>query len=184
MDFKPNEDAVKWFVKDILPLIRRQRPDATFQIIGRNPTDAVRQLAEVHGVEVTGFVEDFRPLVARASVYVCPLRAGSGMKNKTLEAMAMGKAIVTTAEGASGIGGNDGIEYALADSAEAFAARVCQLMSSPAERARLGTAARSLAAARYSWERTGALFEAAYRRVAAASGRRRHDWNAACGSIQ
>ncbi len=165
MDFKPNEDAVKWFVKDILPMIRRTHPDATFQIIGRNPTEAVRELARFDGVEVAGFVADFRPLIARASVYVCPLRVGSGMKNKTLEAMAMGKAIVTTEEGVSGIGATVGVEYALAEDAESFATAVCDLMGNPPKRARFGTAGRMFAEANYSWERTGELFASAYERI-------------------
>lgn len=167
MDFRPNVDAAKWFVAEILPLIQRKYPDAKFQIIGRNPTQEVRALGKVNGVEVTGFVADFRPLVAAASVYVCPLRVGSGMKNKTLEAMAMGKAIVTTSEGASGIGGRDGVEYALAEDAESFARRVLELMSNPMARARLGMAGRLFAEEHYSWERTGTLFAEAYERIGA-----------------
>jgi sugar transferase (PEP-CTERM/EpsH1 system associated) len=166
MDFRPNVDAARWFVTEIFPRIRRRHPDATFQIIGRNPTEQVRALAQVEGVEVTGFVADFRPLVARAAVYVCPLRVGSGMKNKTLEAMAMGKAMVTTNEGASGIGGRDGIEYLVADDAAAFAQAVCGLMREPMRRARLGTAGRMFAESNYSWERTAELFDDAYHRVA------------------
>jgi sugar transferase (PEP-CTERM/EpsH1 system associated) len=167
MDFRPNVDAAKWFVAEILPLIRKQHPDAIFQVIGRNPTEDVRALAKVNGVEVTGFVADFRPLVARASVYVCPLRVGSGMKNKTLEAMAMGKAIVTTSEGASGIGGREGVEFVIAEDAGAFAQGVTRLMDDPMARARLGTAGRIFAEVNYSWERTGELFADTYERIGA-----------------
>ncbi len=166
MDFGPNIDAVAWFVSAILPRVEQAYPDARFEIVGRNPTGAVRALTKSARVSATGFVPDLQPHLARAAVYVCPLRLGSGMKNKMLEAMAMGKAIVTTSEGASGIGGTSGREYLVADQAEPFADAVVELLRNPARRWDLGQAARRFVEARYSWERTVELYHQLYLAVA------------------
>ena len=91
MDWLPNEDGMIYFVRDILPLIRQAEPEATLSIIGRAPTPAVRKLAEEHGVEVTGSVDDVRPHVAAGGVYVVPLRIGGGTRLKIFEAMAHGQ---------------------------------------------------------------------------------------------
>ena len=104
MGYKPNQDAVIWFCNDVLPLIRNDIPDTMFYIVGRNPSNGVMKLVgRDNGVIVTGGVDDIRPYIAKAEVYVCPIRQGGGIKIKLLEAMAMGKAIVSTREGVDGI---------------------------------------------------------------------------------
>ena len=103
MDWHPNEDAVLYFLEAILPSIRATIPEMTFTVVGRNPTARLRAAAERAGVEVTGTVDDVRPSIAEAAVYVVPLRAGGGTRLKIFEALAMGKAVVSTTVGAEGL---------------------------------------------------------------------------------
>jgi glycosyltransferase involved in cell wall biosynthesis len=166
MDYGPNVDAIVWFVREILPLIRASEPSVHLDVVGRNPTEAVQALAATPGVRITGFVPSVQPHLSHAAVFVCPLREGAGMKNKMLEAMAAGKAIVTTSEGCSGIGGVDGLEYMIADDARRFAEAVIELLKAPERCRALGQSARSFVEANYSWERTGRLMHELYLSVA------------------
>jgi polysaccharide biosynthesis protein PslH len=151
MDFRPNVDAVIWFASEVWPLIRRARPEARFYVVGRNPALQVRGLAGLPGVTVTGAVEDPRPWVARAAVYVVPMRMGGGVRLKLLQAMAMQRAIVSTPMGAEGVAVKHGRELLLAASPEAFARSALGLMLDPERRADLGRAARELVVSRYEW---------------------------------
>jgi sugar transferase (PEP-CTERM/EpsH1 system associated) len=177
MDWLPNEDGVQYFVRDVLPLVRRLDPGATFSIVGRAPTPAVQRLASDQGVQVTGRVDDVRPYVAEAAVYVVPLRIGGGTRLKIFEAMAMGKAIVSTTIGAEGLPVADGLHLSIADDAPGFARAVVHLLQNQTERARLGDAARHLVMERYDWAAVGghleaALVAAAHRRALPAEGGR------------
>ena len=167
LDYEPNVDAVFWFTQQILPLIHRAIPAAHLHVIGRNPTSRILDLAiQNPTVTVAGFVPDLRPALAAATVYVCPLRLGAGLKNKVLEAMAMGMAIVTTTEGASGNAGCAGQHFLVADNPANFAAAVVTLLRDPDRRQQLGAAARQLVSETYSWERAGAAFHQLYLEVA------------------
>ena len=166
MDYRPNVDAMVWFVHAILPLIQAAAPATRLMIVGRNPTDAIGALAKQPGVTVTGFAPSVQPYLSRAALFVCPLREGSGMKNKLLEAMAAGKGIVTTTEGASGLGATPGREYCIADDARSFAQTTLELLQNPDRRQMLGTAARDFVGQRYSWEKTGQLMHGLYQQVA------------------
>jgi glycosyltransferase involved in cell wall biosynthesis len=104
MDWHPNEDAVVYFADAILPRIRAEIPEATLTIVGRNPSARVREVAERTGMIVTGTVDDVRPSIAEGAVYIVPLRAGGGTRLKIFEALAMGKAVVSTTVGAEGLG--------------------------------------------------------------------------------
>jgi polysaccharide biosynthesis protein PslH len=159
MDWFPNEDAMFWFINDILPLVRQQAPGVKLTIVGRNPSEKLQRLALGHDVLVTGTVDDVRPSVHRASVYIVPLRIGGGTRLKIYEALAMGKAIVSTTVGAEGLPLEDGKHLVLADTAEAFASQVVALMHNPGKRARLGHAGRQLVQQRYSWGKVAAEFE-------------------------
>ncbi len=108
MDWLPNEDAMLYFCREILPLIRAEEPEVTLSIVGRAPTPAVRRLARASGRRVTGRVDDVRPHVRGGAVYVVPLRIGGGTRLKIFEAMAMGKAVVSTTVGAEGLPVTDG----------------------------------------------------------------------------
>ena len=161
MDWLPNEDGMQLFVREILPRIRQAVPQATLSIIGRAPTPAVRRLAEEPGVEVTGRVDDVRPHIAAGAVYVVPLRIGGGTRLKIFEAMAMGKAVVSTAIGAEGLPVTDGRDIVLADDPAAFAEAVVRLIHDPRERRTLESAARRLVVDRYDWSAVAEDFERA-----------------------
>lgn len=159
MDWRPNEDAVLHFIDAILPLIRARRPGATLCVAGRNPSEGLRRAAERAGVEVTGTVDDVRDFVADAAVYVVPLRIGGGTRLKIFEALAMGKAVVSTAVGAEGLPLEDGAHFLRADAPRAFADAVLALLEDPRRRAALGAAGRRLVEERYSWQQVGVEFE-------------------------
>ena len=170
MDWMPNEDGVLYFLRSILPLIRREIPEITFTIVGRKPSEKLRAAAASEpGVRVTGTVEDIRPYVREGSVYVVPLRIGSGTRLKIFEAMAMGKAIVSTSLGAEGLPVRDSEDISIADKPEEFARKVCELLRGLDDRQRLGSAARRLVEQHYSWSSVAAEFDDVLRRVAPAS---------------
>lgn len=151
MDFRPNVDAVLWFARDVLPLIRRESPETRFWAVGKSPHPRLAPLADEPGVVLTGWVEDVRPYIAGAGVYVVPLRIGGGTRLKVLEAMAMGKAIVSTTLGCEGFELVPDQELVIADDPAEFAAAVLALLRSPERRDRLGRAARRFAGSRYDW---------------------------------
>jgi sugar transferase (PEP-CTERM/EpsH1 system associated) len=159
MDWLPNEDAMLFFCREILPSIRREEPEATLSIVGRAPTPAVAALAKQAGVIVTGRVEDVRPYVRDASVYLVPLRIGGGTRLKIFEAMAMGKAIVSTTVGAEGLPVTHGKHVWLADEPQAFAQAVVRLMRDVDSRRRLEEAARTLVLDRYDWSAVAGQLE-------------------------
>ncbi len=168
MDFGPNIDSACWLVKEILPRIHNVRPNVKVEIVGRNPTAEVVALGKHRHVTVTGFVPDLRAHVTNAAVYVCPMRFGSGMKNKMLEAMAMGKAIVTTPAGTSGIAAKPGQEYLVAEEPAAFAEAVLGLLADREKRRRLAQASRVFVEKHYTWERMAESYESVYLQVTAA----------------
>ncbi len=152
MDWMPNEDAVVYFTQQILPLLRRSVPDATLWVVGRRPTPRLEALAAgTNGLKLTGTVEDIRPYVREGAVYVVPLRVGSGTRIKIFEAMAMGKAVVSTSLGAEGLPVRHGTNILLADDPQDFAHQVERLLRDPAARGSLGEAGRQLVERDYSW---------------------------------
>ncbi|MGH9253429.1 MAG: glycosyltransferase, partial [Vicinamibacterales bacterium] len=159
MDWHPNEDAVVHFADVILPRIRATVPDASFAIVGRNPSPRVRELAARPGIDVTGTVEDVRPWITEAAVYVVPLRAGSGTRLKILEALAMGKAVVSTTVGAEGLALEPGRHFVPADEPAAFADAVVALLRDREKRLALGQAGRSLVEAGNAWPMVARDFE-------------------------
>jgi len=152
MDYRPNIDAVHWFVADILPLIRAVHPAARFAIVGRAPSEAVRALGVIPGVIVTGEVPDVRPWLAAADAVVAPLLLARGVQNKLLEAMAMARPVVASAAAATGIDATPDEHLLVADDAEAMAAGVVRLFDDPAGADRMGRAARERMIARYGWD--------------------------------
>jgi sugar transferase (PEP-CTERM/EpsH1 system associated) len=166
MDWLPNEDAMLFFCRDILPLIRAGEPGVRLTIVGRTPTPAVKKLADASGVTVTGRVDDVRPYIREAAVYIVPLRIGGGTRLKIFEAMAMGKAVVSTTVGAEGLPVTNGEHVVLADEPRAFAASVVGLMRDRESRARLEAAARALVVERYDWSAVAGELEDALIRFA------------------
>jgi glycosyltransferase involved in cell wall biosynthesis len=159
MDWLPNADGVKRFVRQVWPQIRRGRPEATFQIVGRAPDASVRRLGRMDGVEVTGSVSDVRPFLAEAAVVVVPLYVGGGTRLKIFEAMAMDKAVVSTSLGAEGLKLTPGKHIELADDPGSFAARVVELLSDDCRRRRLARAAREYVCQNFSAATVARQFE-------------------------
>ena len=152
MDYRPNIDAVIWFARQVLPLVRQQHPDARFAIVGRAPTRDVAALAALPGVAVTGEVPDVRPWLAAAAVVVAPLLLARGVQNKLLEAMAMARPVAASAAAAEGIDADPALHLRVADGAAAMAAAVAALLADPAAAAAMGAAARRHMVDRYGWE--------------------------------
>jgi sugar transferase (PEP-CTERM/EpsH1 system associated) len=152
MDYWPNVDAVTWFAREVLPAVRRASAAVRFYIVGARPVRAVRRLAQLPGVVVTGAVEDVRPYLAHGHLAVAPLRVARGVQNKVLEAMAMEKTVVCSPQSAQGIGALPGREFFIAEGARAFAGRIVDLLSSPL-RETVGVAARRRILSDYRWEK-------------------------------
>jgi glycosyltransferase involved in cell wall biosynthesis len=167
MDWHPNEDAVCYFVESILPRIRAEVSDTSFTIIGRNPGERVRALMSEPGVHVTGTIDDVRPFIDEAAVYVVPLRAGSGTRIKIFEALAMAKAVVSTTVGAEGLALETGRHFLAADTPHDFAHSVVRLLRDANKRRALGDAGRALVDANYSWATVARQFEARCEEVVA-----------------
>jgi sugar transferase (PEP-CTERM/EpsH1 system associated) len=160
MDWLPNVDAILYFARDILPLIRREIPHVNITVAGRLPSPRLLALARADKqIRVTGSVEDIRPYMGKASVYVVPLRIGGGTRLKIFEAMAMGKAIVSTTIGAEGLPVTDGKEILIANSPKNFARAVVSLLGQLDKRRQLGVSARRLVEDRYSWSLVSNLFD-------------------------
>ena len=152
MDWLPNEDAIFYFTDAILPLIREHSPEVFLDVVGRNPSRKLQALAESEkSIRLTGWVDDIRPFVGRGSVCIVPLRIGGGTRLKIFEAMAMGKAVVSTSVGAEGLAVRSGENIVLADTPNDFAQAVISLLRDPGRRQQLGAAARTLVQEHYSW---------------------------------
>jgi glycosyltransferase involved in cell wall biosynthesis len=156
MDWEPNIDAAKYFCAEIWPLVLAKVPDAKFRIVGRNPDRRVQALAG-NTVEVTGRVLSVVEHLRAAAVVVVPLRVGGGTRLKIYEAMAVGKAVVSTSVGAEGLDVHHGRDMILADSPVEFAESVITLLRDPDLRSRQGRAAAEVAA-NYGWPRIARKF--------------------------
>jgi glycosyltransferase involved in cell wall biosynthesis len=160
----PNIDAVVHFAQDIWPRIAGTNPRARCKIIGGRPPPSLLALAGPQ-VELTGFVSDLRPHLAAAVAVVVPLRLGGGTRLKIVEAMAMGKAIVSTTRGAEGIEAVSGRDILVEDEPTAFADAVSRLLAEPNLAARIGRSARQLAVKHYAWSGAARALEDFYRRI-------------------
>jgi glycosyltransferase involved in cell wall biosynthesis len=160
----PNIDAVLHFVQNIWPRIVEANPEARCKIIGGRPPPSVMALTGPR-VELTGFVSDLRPHLAASAAVVVPLRLGGGTRLKIVEAMAMGKAIVSTTLGAEGIEVISGRDILIEDEPASFADAVSRLLAEPELAARIGESARKLAVEKYAWSGAARALEGFYRRV-------------------
>ena len=151
MDYWPNVDAVTWFAKEVLPGLLQHRPEARFYIVGRSPTPEVLALASEH-IVVTGTVPDVRPYLQHAGVVVAPLRLARGIQNKILEAMAMERPVIASAECAAAVDAEKGTELLTAITATEFITAIDTQLANPEIAIQIGHAARARVIARYSWE--------------------------------
>ena len=166
MDWLPNEDAVFYFVEQVLPRIRQQIPNVSFSVVGRKPSGKLRDMAEREkNVELTGWVEDVRPYLARSAVCVVPLRIGGGTRLKIFEAMGMGKAVVSTTIGAEGLPVRHGENILLADTPAEFARQTVELLQSPTRRNQIGAFACRLVKENYDWGVVAKKFAEVLKRV-------------------
>ena len=164
MNYFPNYDAVIYFHNEILPLIVAKYPDVTFSIIGNNPTNQVKQLASKN-VTITGYVPDTRAYFNRATVFVSPMRAGSGLQVKHLEAMAMSVPIVTTTIGSKGIEAIENQDLLVADTPHDFANHVNTLLDNHELRVAIGNAGRKLVEEKYDWQVLGKHLNKVYSQI-------------------
>lgn len=152
LDYHPNTDAVLHFLREIFPLIRAAKPGVEFQVVGPDaPPSLMHAIAATPGAKLVGRVEDVPATIATAAIVVVPLRAGGGTRLKILEAMAVGRPVVSTTIGAEGLQMTDGVEIGLADAPADFAARVVALLNAPAEAHALGARGRAAVVARHDW---------------------------------
>jgi glycosyltransferase involved in cell wall biosynthesis len=168
-DFKyfPNTDAMLFFIQEIMPLIRAERPDFTLTLLGKDsPPEIVAYGNDPEsGVYVEGLVEDTRPYLSRATMFVCPLRSGSGTRFKLLESLACECPVVSTSIGCEGLDPTNGRHMLVADTPRSFADAVLKLINNPEEAERLGHHGRNWVVERHSWERSAALVGDAYMRL-------------------
>ena len=157
MSYWPNVDAVTWFAQAIFPRIAAVQPQARFYVVGMDPSPAVKDLGRDPRVVITGKVADVRPYVQHADVVVAPLRIARGVQNKVLEAMAMERPVVVSTAAAQGVGGQAGVDFETAETADEFADCVLRLMAHDRGR-KLGEQARRRVSRDYSWETNLAAF--------------------------
>jgi glycosyltransferase involved in cell wall biosynthesis len=161
MDYRPNVDAVLWFADEVWPLLLAQRPSISWAIVGQKPHPRLERLRGVTGITVTGWVDNVRPYIAGAKVFIMPFRIGSGTRLKLIEAMAAGKAIVSTTVGAEGFPVQSGQEIVLSDTVGEMATAVIELLADEAQRQKLGQAAQKFAQ-NYDWRVVVPKFDEIY----------------------
>ena len=171
MDWLPNEDAMFFFINEILPLIRAQAPDIKLTIVGKNPSPKFLNFAQdCADVEVTGWVTDTRPYIADSAAFIVPIRIGGGTRMKIYEGMAMAKAVVSTTVGAEGLPLSHGEQILFADEAQCFADQVLRLINDQDERARIGNNARTYVCENFRWKKIAEVFAGVCTTVMAGKG--------------
>lgn len=162
--YRPNQDAVRWLIEAILPTINNQQSTSNLLLVGRNPTDYIKNLAS-ENITVDGEVDDIRDAYARADVFLAPIRVGGGTRLKILEAMAAGLPIVSTTVGAEGLDVTDGENILLADEPQEFAKKIETLLKNPALRDKIGAAGRLLVRQKYDWKQSVEKLNEVYKSV-------------------
>lgn len=154
MGYLPNVHAVKWFVKHIFPVIKHAIPYAKLRIVGANPNSYIKGLHNGNTIEVTGYVESIADELQRAQIAIAPMRSGSGMQNKILEAMACGTPVVTTHNGLEGIFAKKGEEILVADTPEFFAQTIISLLSNDEQYEQMAALSRKYVEREHSWKKS------------------------------
>ena len=151
--YPPNAEGILWFANEVFPILCQRLPDVSLTIIGANPSRQIQRLASIYPgrVQVTGYVQDLKPYVECAGTMVVPVRAGSGMRVRILEAFAMGIPVVTTTIGLEGIEAVPGEDALIADTPEDFASAVVRMLTDQSLQAVLSANGRKLAEERYDW---------------------------------
>lgn len=165
MKYVPNYDGITWFLDEVFPKILEKTPDATITIVGKNPPQSISDRA-CKNIIVTGFVEDTRPYIEKAAVYVVPLRMGGGTRLKIMEALAVKIPMVTTSIGCEGIDVVNGQSILIADTPDEFADSVVELFTDSVRAADLTNNGYELVKSRYRWESIGLRMDEAYKELA------------------
>ncbi|WP_051276121.1 glycosyltransferase family 4 protein [Desulfovirgula thermocuniculi] len=153
--YPPNADGIVWFCQEIFPAVREVLPDAELLVVGKEPPPEVVALGSLPGVKVVGYVPDLRPYLAQASLVVVPLRFGTGIRNKILEAFAAGRPVVSTPLGCEGLEVRPGVHLEVVGDPRSFAEAVIDLLRNPTRRAYLAVNARKVVEQIYNWEAIG-----------------------------
>jgi polysaccharide biosynthesis protein PslH len=163
LHYQPNADGIRWFINEVFPLIRKELPDVSLTIIGKNPPADIARLATTdQKVNVTGYVEDLVPYLEKASLMVVPVRTGGGMRVRILEAFSRGIPVVTTTTGLEGIDARAGEDVLVADQPDLFAKEVIRLAKDPSLQAALCANGRRLAESKYDWLKVLGHLDAIY----------------------
>jgi glycosyltransferase involved in cell wall biosynthesis len=170
MDWMPNISGVQWFLSEVLPLIKAEKPDVRVAVVGRNPPPSLASLADV-SVTVTGTVPDVRPYLWESAISIVPLQIGGGTRLKIFEAMAAETAVISTTVGAEGLPVSHGETIRIADDAHSFAHECLDLLNHPGARTELARNALTLIQARFSWAQVTRDFEETLRSVHASVAR-------------
>ena len=165
MDWMPNIDGVRWFLDEILPIIRRSRPECRVAIVGRRPPAQIAAEAKDPLITITGTVPDVRPFLWESAVSIVPLRVGGGTRLKIFEAMAAGTPVVSTTIGAEGLPVRHGEDIGIADTPDRFAAECLRLLEDAEERRRMSAAGLDLIHTKFSWGQVTRQFEQSLRAV-------------------
>lgn len=172
MDYFPNQQAVTRFCAEVFPEIRRRRPETRLEIVGADPSSAIRDLGRQPGVTVTGSVPDVRPFVHRAALTIAPLEIARGTQNKILESLAMGVPVVCSRQAAGGVDAVPGEHLLSCETGEQLIEATLGILDSPERRARLASAGRNRVLSHHSWPasmlRLDALIASQFERRAAA----------------
>ncbi len=154
LNYPPNADGIRWFLRDIFPEIKKQKPEAALTIIGKNPPKDFFTLASPFrdAIQITGYVEDLTPYLEKSALMVVPVLAGGGMRVRILEAFSRGIPVVTTSIGLEGIAAENGRDVIVEDDPIEFANAVVALLDNPAEQRRLAYNARDLVTTLYDWK--------------------------------
>ena len=164
LNYRPNLDAARYLIADIWPLVRQRYPNARLTLTGSHDGVDILPLTRP-GVRLLGEVPDIRPYISGAAAVAVPIRIGGGTRLKVLEALAMGKATVSTAAGCEGVAVRDGEHLMIADEASGFASRIFEVFENPGLRDALGQAGRHLIETRYSWALAGARLESLHQQI-------------------
>lgn len=151
MDYYPNQQAMFWFCEHVLPRLQQQRPELKLIIVGADPSPAVKKLAELKGVQVTGSVPDVRDYVRRSAVNIAPLAIARGTQNKILECMAMGVPVVTSVQASKGVDAVADEHFLVADSVDEYCAHIMRLLNDPEQRRLFAEVGRERVLAQHNW---------------------------------
>jgi glycosyltransferase involved in cell wall biosynthesis len=163
MDWFPNREAMEYLARELWPALRSDDPGRRMTVIGRNPPTALLEAAQRdERLRVLGFVDDVRPHLSTAPIYLCPIRIGGGTRLKILDALAMSRALVSTGLGVEGLDLVDGVHYLRAETSDEFVAQIRRLEQDATLRSRLASAGRALVEQNYSWSVIGDALDRAF----------------------